>query len=703
MTIAVNDAGDVLTLDGDQWKPAVRAMNDKTGETLVLDGGAWKPLPRQRETEPGTETGPAVEAPKQSVFTRYNEPGTETGPDAEAPDPNSSMSKILGAAGQAWQDTPPILTPKGQEMVDQTGPIGRQIINPALKIAGAVPAAAHAGMAALSQSLMQVFGEKGGRDALALLGSIPMVHPEMQAALSRGLPTDPPPAEPPRPQFVSERTMPPDEVGLTPLHRIQQLIAHDDMENGVPAADRGAANQSLITTQNAVMGASDLGGAIEAASKASGTADYVPVTVSQVAARDGVGVNEAYRRMVEENAARRGPPPAPEAPPVLTGEVLPPEPQSVGAAASREQTPQTQIDMTPTQFAANRLQGEVERLASPPSPNDTSIYIPGTRPTLAEVTGDPKAAVDQKYSRQQPEAMQSHIEQENHNAGLIADYYADTAGSRTTVERLERERETRAEANKTAAFGAGRAAADPTPVIDFMDGILNSPEGQERNVIRRTIPDLIDRFYQEDGALKTDPLSLYGIRKHIGDLLDGAGDPETSSASRTLRRELMQIRERLDAAIEQAAPDFAKYREEYARDSREIDAMKLLQEERLSLLNKDQHITPAKWFSFMRNIVEGRNDPMDPAFSLSEEQMDRLWNITNHLKRQTFIDAGNPRGSHTSQLLEWGKRLGMHGAALAVSPGLANLAVPFIEKQIRARSVAKEMNRVLNPPLGGPQ
>ncbi len=271
MTIAVNDAGDVLTLDNGAWKPAIRAMNDKTGETLVLDAGAWKPLPKAAPAlEPGTETGPAVEAPKQSAFTRYNEPGTETGPDAETPDPNSSMSKIVGAATQAWQDTPPLLTPKGQEMVDQTGPIGRQIINPALKIAGAVPAVAHAGMAALSQSLMQVFGEKGGRDALALLSSLPMVHPEMQAAVSRGLPTDPLPAEPPRPQFVSERMMPPDDVGLTPLHRIQQLIAHDDMENGIPAPDRGAANQSLIATQNAVMGASDLDGAIEAAGRAAG-------------------------------------------------------------------------------------------------------------------------------------------------------------------------------------------------------------------------------------------------------------------------------------------------------------------------------------------------------------------------------------------------------------------------------------------------
>jgi hypothetical protein len=43
MAIAVNDAGDVLTDASGSWKPATRAVNDKTGETLALDGNAWKP------------------------------------------------------------------------------------------------------------------------------------------------------------------------------------------------------------------------------------------------------------------------------------------------------------------------------------------------------------------------------------------------------------------------------------------------------------------------------------------------------------------------------------------------------------------------------------------------------------------------------------------------------------------------------------
>lgn len=41
--LAINDAGDVLEFDGQQWKPARMAQND-AGEKVVYDGSAWKPL-----------------------------------------------------------------------------------------------------------------------------------------------------------------------------------------------------------------------------------------------------------------------------------------------------------------------------------------------------------------------------------------------------------------------------------------------------------------------------------------------------------------------------------------------------------------------------------------------------------------------------------------------------------------------------------
>jgi hypothetical protein len=384
-----------------------------------------------------------------------------------------------------------------------------------------------------------------------------------------------------------------------------------------------------------------------------------------------------------------------------------PVPQSVGAAASRDMTHPSLIEMPPDEFAANRLQGETERLAAPPKINDPTLYIPDTKPTLAEVTGDPRTAMDQAYNAQQPEAMGEHSARANKNADAVADYYADTAKSAQELLRLERAKDARAAENINQIFGSPddiRPPADATPVIDGIDKVLDHPRQQERGAVTSLLTNLRDRFFNNDGTMKTDPYSLYGIRDHIGDLLNGVGNTETSSAARVVQRELMQIREGVDDAIENAVPGFAKFRAQYAQDSGQISAMKMLQEARLSLLSGTaQHITPAKWFTFMRNVVEGRSDPFDPASHLSESQMDRLWNITDHLKRSTLIDAGKPRGSWTSMMQEWGgrfARIGAHGIAASTFPVVGNLGVEMGVSALRKRSVAREMNRLLNPDLG---
>jgi hypothetical protein len=357
--------------------------------------------------------------------------------------------------------------------------------------------------------------------------------------------------------------------------------------------------------------------------------------------------------------------------------------------------------MAPADFAANRLQGEVERLATPPAKNDTTIYIPDTKPTLAEVTGNPQTATDQKYNRQQPEAMAAHVEQENHNAEAVANYYADTAGSAQELQRMDAARSARAQTNIQNVFGdpqSQRAPADPSPTIDLMQSILDNPRQAERDSVTKTLSSLADKFYDANGEPKTDPYALYGIGEHINDLLRGVGDTETSSAARVLKSELTQVKSSLYDDIEKAAPGFAQYRADYQQDSSQINAMQLLQDARLSLLNKDQHITPARWFTFMKGVVQGRADPMDPASSLSDDQMNRLWNITDQLKRSTFIDAGSPRGSPTSMLQEWGKRFGL--SAMREVPLVGNLAADALDRGMRYRSVTKETNRVLNPPLG---
>jgi hypothetical protein len=387
-----------------------------------------------------------------------------------------------------------------------------------------------------------------------------------------------------------------------------------------------------------------------------------------------------------------------------------PMPESVGAAASAQNSSAAELAQDPREFLAVRNQGEIERLGAPPPQNDRTVYIPGVKSSLAEVTGNPVAAMDQAYNRQQPEAMTQHIERENKTADAIADYYADTAGSAPELLRMDRARGELAARNIQTVFGdphATRTPADPTPTIKLINGIMSDPRQAERSTVMKIFAGpngLLAKFTNADGNMKTDPYALYGIGEHINDLLAGIGSAETSSAASVLKRELTQVKQSLYDDIEGASPGFAQYRQDFERDSGAIDAMKLLQDARLPLLTgTSQHITPSKWFNFMRNVVAGRTDPFDPAYSLSEDQMDRLWNITDQLKRSTFIDAGKPRGSWTSMMQEWGgrfARLAAHGIAAHSMPIVGNMGVEMGVGALRKRSVTREMERVLNPDLG---
>jgi hypothetical protein len=378
--------------------------------------------------------------------------------------------------------------------------------------------------------------------------------------------------------------------------------------------------------------------------------------------------------------------------------------QAAGAAVSTAH----EAAMEAQDFLANRSQGETERVLAEPAIGDKNVYIPGTEQSLAELTGDPVVAMEHQYNRQQPAAAGFHTAREDKNGGLVTAYYADTAESKQQVLRMERDRDTLAQRNIQRVFGdpnSTRPPADPSPTLDLMREMMTNPGQVDRDSVQKTLSTLARKFSDADGNLTTDPLRLYGIGKHINDLLDGVGDTEASSAARVLKRELTLIKNSLYNDIEGAAPGFAKYRADYERDSRAISALKYLQDERMGLTNNlTQHITPSKWMSFMKGVVDGRADPMDPASSLSEDQMDRLWNITDHLKRTTLNDKGKPRGSWTSLLHEIGlrsiARVGGHLAAAVTAPVVGNYAVELMNSKLRERDVLKEMNRHLHPDLG---
>ncbi len=579
--------------------------------------------------------------------------------DNSAPEPYSALpifpgpkpgavGRIIEAGREGYENTPPLVTSETGEAIDKWSPggldVGKNLVNPALKVGGAAIGAVGGAIKGGQQFLQEAISPISpglGRDVAAFPEAFPTGLPGVEGG----------------PHGGDERAS-----------RIaQEQQAFEEMKARAEQARGPVTLDKLVTS---IVNADTVEGAISEAEKAASAPAAVTPAEAEI--------------------------------PTIT--VRPtPEPEAAGAGVASRDTSASPAAMPADEFAANRLQGEVERLATPPKPGDTNEYIPGVKLTIAEV--DPTEAMRQAYNRQQPEATPHHTAVENKNAELVANYYADTAGSAQTLLRMNKDRDARAAQNIQAVFGDPqdtRPPADPSPTVDMLQKMLDDPRQAERDAVIKTITNLASRLYNADGTLKTDPYALYGIGEHINDLLRGVGDTETSSAARVLQRELIQVRESLYDDIERDAPGFAQYRADYRADSQAIDAMKMLQDERLGLLNKDLHITPAKWFSFMRDIVTNRDDPMSQASALSEAQMDRLWNITDYLKRTTFLEAGKPRGSWTSLMQEMGGRIAEaagHLAALHFAPVIGNVGISLAKSAYRSRSVRSEMERVLNPDL----
>lgn len=551
----------------------------------------------------------------------------------------AAAGRIVNAATGAFLNTETSLPPSVQNLIESGGPVGRYITVPTVHLADVAHGVVNAAGAGIAQTAMEALGEKGGRDALALAAVLPMARGELMSPNVAAAPT-----EAPRPQFVSERMAPVDPTAGT-WHRIEQLINHDIAENPPAAPGRGMANQGIFAQP-------------EVPSGAHWPQQPAPVTESPSGAHWGI-----------------------------------PGPQSVGAAA----TPATLTNMPPAEALAARSTGEMQRVLEPARQGvDTTEYVPGVVPTEAEVSGNPSVAFDQKLNRQQN--PDPHLARERANNEARVEYYEQNAGTPTQVLRLEQARSDQADADLAAAFGS-KGRADAQPVVDTIDSIMADPRLKERGLIQQYIAPLRDKLFDGD-ALKSDPENLYGIREHIGDMLSRAGKSNDPAIGQ-VERQLIQIKGALDQSIEGGAPGFRQYLENYAAASQPINAMEYLQAARPKLTNASGTMTPAAFDRFMKDTVAQRAaGGINPALSLTDDQMEVLHNIHSDLKRFGNINLSNPRGSDTSMLLGGVKaagELGVHAAANMISPVLGSVGVQMGKNAIRQRGVNNMTARVLNP------
>jgi hypothetical protein len=231
--------------------------------------------------------------------------------------------------------------------------------------------------------------------------------------------------------------------------------------------------------------------------------------------------------------------------------------------------------------------------------------------------------------------------------------------------------------------------------------------------VRQVIDSVTNELQDSDGNLITDPRQLYGVRKHIDDLMSReatAGDPKNVRAL----AQLQQMKDTLDPVIEQAAPGFGQYLSNYAQASKPIDEMQALQTFEPKLYDAQNRMTYNKVQTMMRQIVDSRQAPgLNPYKSITDDTMQKLWNLRDDLRRSASAqELARSPGSDTAQnLLDVIKGVGKSGANVAahgliathVGPvgnllyqGAKNVFNAGAEKRAAARQTARGL-QMLRP------
>jgi hypothetical protein len=355
--------------------------------------------------------------------------------------------------------------------------------------------------------------------------------------------------------------------------------------------------------------------------------------------------------------------------------------QSVGAAASRENSPPGVADFSTADMKANRYQAEMGELLAPPEANDTRVHVPGSLPTLAEYSGDPLISQQENLIRQRnPGAFIGEGKRLTENNNARVKLYDDHTPSRTTLDSMRDDRNAQWQADARTLLPNAQPA-DLTAVHDWAMEQLSNPRIQENDAVRGILENFADRLVDENGNLKTDPAAVWGIHDNIQNQLANAKNPLNATGSEKFAQsELLTAKRLVDGAMNAATNNgFQTALDNYARASQAINAGEELEAFRPKLTNSTGAIMGERFHNFVVGLAKLRGDPgIDPAMSISDATMRALINIDTDLKRAGLIKLGSAAGSPTNLLGALAQSMGLGAAHLAVgnvAPGLGNLAL----------------------------
>lgn len=332
----------------------------------------------------------------------------------------------------------------------------------------------------------------------------------------------------------------------------------------------------------------------------------------------------------------------------LLGGAAPPIGQALGTAGRYLGNMARNLVAPFTDAGQSRIAGDILARAAQGGPitGNAGQLVPGSTPTLAEITRNPGVATLQRTMSDLNSIPFAARQEANQGARLSA--LGQVTGTADDIAVAEAARDLAAGKALPQVFkNAGQA--DAKPVVGAIDEILSGPSGK-RDAVVQSLNNIRSKLVDSSGAVESNPEVLYNsVRKQIDDLLDkrlATSNPAGLQAS----RELLKVKDALDGVIEQAAPGFRDYLQAYATASKPIDAMRYLQG--MSLTDAQGNLTLSRLQNAIKGLERQAAKPgVNDAKSVTQDQITALKALRDDLLRGSNVGAGRSLGSPTAQNL----------------------------------------------------
>ena len=391
-----------------------------------------------------------------------------------------------------------------------------------------------------------------------------------------------------------------------------------------------------------------------------------------------------------EGFNQAAPPPVPPGAPV---------PGNAGAAA----TPNTAFGRSAREIKGQQADMELADLMRTPQPGDARDIIPGAAQTKAEIELNPDVSREAKGLRQ--EFREGFNDHEKANNELYHRHIDDVVPPREDIATMKDVREARWQDAEKTVFGdnPNGEPVSTASVVDHINSVLADPKEKFNSYLRKAFQPFLDALTDESGKpITLGAKELYGLRAEMARKVK---DMATDTDLAHVRGQFGDLLNKTDEAITRGAPSYRTMMDNYTADSGPINAAERLADMKLKVTNgSDRVITFGAMDRYMKSLWMERHGPNPYALakSIPQATWDHLMQLHERLARSASADElARTKGSDTTQLMMEMARKGAIGAAhllaAKVAPGLGNLAVPYITKQIDTRMSQKRLGQHLNP------